>query len=38
MKGHHIRFYGEIYRDYYMGFLLSPDLSAKDSNIGPMLV
>ena len=24
-----------INRDYYMGFSLSPDLSARDSNIGP---
>ena len=26
---------GVINRDYYMGFSLSPDLSARDSNIGP---
>ena len=24
-----------VYRDYYMGVSLSPDLSARDSNIGP---
>ena len=24
--------------DYYMGFLLSSDLSAQDSNIGPGLI